>query len=35
MQKAKAGWTQVSQKSGNNTPLSQKVASGYTQVKGH
>ena len=35
MQKTLAGWTNVSQKSGNNTPISQKVVSGYTEVTGH
>ena len=35
MQKTKAGWTNVSQKSGNQTPIEQKVVAGYTQVQGH
>lgn len=35
MQKAKTGWTYVSQRSGVQTPIAQKVVAGYTQVKGH
>ena len=35
MQKTKASWTYVSQKSGIDTPIAQKVAAGYTQVQGH
>lgn len=35
MQKTKAGWTYVSQKSGTQTPIAQKVVTNYTQVQGH
>ena len=36
MQKAKTGWTYVSQHSGGTpTAIAQKVATGYTQVQGH
>ena len=35
MQKTLAGWTNVSQKTGSQTPISQKVVAGYTQVQGH
>ena len=35
MQKTKASWTNVSQKTGSNTPIMQKAAAGYTQVQGH
>jgi len=35
MQKTLAGWTYVSQKTGVQTPISLKVATGYTQVQGH
>jgi len=34
MQKTKTGWTNVSQKTGSQTPISQKVVTGYTQVSG-
>lgn len=35
MQKTKASWTYVSQKTGVQTPIMQKAAAGYTQVQGH
>jgi len=35
MQKTQAGWTNVSQKTGSQTPIMQKAAVGYTQVQGH
>ena len=34
MQKTMVGWTNVSQKTGSQTPIAQKVVAGYTQVKG-
>jgi hypothetical protein len=35
MQKAKAGWTYVSQKVGVQTPIAQKTVTGYTKIQGH
>lgn len=35
MQKTLAGWLNVSQKTGSQTPIMQKAATGYTQVQGH
>lgn len=35
MQKTKASWTNVSQKTGSQTPIAQKAVAGYTQVTGH
>jgi len=34
MQKTLAGWTNVSQKVGSQTPIMQKAAASYTQVSG-